>query len=105
VQIGDYKDRNDLYTKIILLHSKTINYIMHGNGTVEDPRNDLTSAMITMQDMFGADHRFVEMSQKRFVTLIVTSGSAFNYDNLEKESKTLYLDGVDFISVGKGMYG
>ena len=105
MQIGDYTDRNELYMKIVTVHAKTLNYTVHGNGTIEDPRNDLTSAMLTMQDMFGADHRFDGMSQKRFVTLIVTSGSAFDYDELEKESKNLYLDGVDFISIGKGIYG
>ena len=104
MQIGDYTDKNDLYTKIVIIHSKTLNYTVYGNGTIEEPRHDLTSAMVTMQDMFGADHRFDGMSQKRFVTLVVTSGSVFSYDNLEKESKTLYLDGVDFISIGKGIY-
>jgi len=80
------------------------NYTEYGNGTTGDTKTDLVSAMETMRGMFQADHRFSEQSlTQRFVTLIVSAGVAFDMESLETITKLLYSDGIDFISVGKGI--
>ena len=110
INIGDYEDKNELHQKVMDIH-RTLknlteygqNYRVYGNGTTGDTRRDLTSAMMTMRGMFQADHRFAGQSQKRFVTVIVSAGVALDMDRLETITKLLYSDGIDFISVGKGI--
>ena len=79
------------------------NYTEYGNGPTGNTSSDLTGAMMTMRGMFQADHRFTGQSLKRFVTVIVSAGEALDMESLETITKLLYSDGIDFISVGKGI--
>ena len=96
VQIGDYKDNNELDQKIKDIHKAVIH---GGPGT---KKTCLTDAMTAMRAMFGADQRF-RKSLERFVTVIISSGFVFDMDRLEKATVALFTAGVDFISIGKGI--
>jgi len=81
------------------------NYTELGNGIIEGRTLDLTSAMMTMREMFRADHRFAGQWLNRFVTVIVTTGVVFDIDRLERETQLLISEGVDVICIGKGISG
>ena len=74
VEIGDYKDKNDLNEKIMDIRRTPANYTEHENRTSQI---DLTRAVKTMRVMFRADQHFAGKSLKRVVTVIVTAWNIF----------------------------
>ena len=97
MQIGDYKDKNELYQKIMDMRKAL------RNGETGSQITSLTNAMTAMRGMFGADNRFTVQSLERYVAVVISSGFVSNMDRLEKATEPLFTAGVDFISIGKGI--